>query len=84
MVYNTHTFFFSCGELIVTLEDMANQLLLFILGDVDPATLELSPKEEAIEAELKKRMTGNANLSYWVSASSKFSMSARRAAFVAF
>ena len=80
----THTFFFSCGELTVTLEDMANQLLLPILGDAVPATLELSPKEEAIKVELKKRMTGNAKLSYWVSSSSKFSMSARRAAFVAF
>ena len=84
MVYNTHTVFFSCGELIVTLEDMATQLLLFILGDVDPATLKLSPKEEAIEAELKKRMTGNAKLSYWVSSSSKFSVTTRRVAFVAF
>ena len=43
---------------------MANQLLLPILGDVDPTTIELSPKEEAIEVELKKRMTGNAKLSY--------------------
>ena len=63
---------------------MANQLLLPIVGDADLATLELSPKEEAIEAKLKKRMTGNAKLSYWVSSSSKFSMSARCAAFVAF
>ena len=63
---------------------MANQLLLPILGDVDPATIELSPKEEAIEVELKKRMTGNAKLSYWVSSSSKFSVVAHRAAFVAF
>ena len=80
----THTFFFSCGELTVTLEDMANQLLLPILDDADPVALELSPEEEAIEVELKKRMTGNAKLSYWVSSSSKFSMSARRVAFVAF
>ena len=35
----TYTFFFSCGELTVTLEDVANQLLLPILGDVDLATL---------------------------------------------
>ena len=47
----THTFFFSCGELTVTLEDVANQLLLPILGDTDPATLELSPEEEAVEVE---------------------------------
>ena len=60
----THTFFFSCGKLTVTLEDVANQLLLPILGDVDLAIIELSPEEEAIEVELKKRMTGNAKLSY--------------------
>ena len=60
----THTFFFSYGELTITLEDVANQLLLPILGDDDPATIELSLEEEAIEVELKKRMTGNAKLSY--------------------
>ena len=80
----TYTFFFSYSELIVTLEDVANQLPLPILSDADPAILELSLEEEAIEAKLKKRMTGNAKLSYWVSSSSKFSMSARGAAFVAF
>ena len=80
----THTFFFSCGEVIVTLEDVANQLLLPILGDVDPATLKLSLEEEAVETELKKRMNGNAKLSYWVSSSSKFSKFACRAAFVVF
>jgi len=80
----THTFFFSCGEVTVTLEDVANQLLLPILGDVDPTTLELSLEEEAVEVELKKRMSGNAKLSYWVSSSSKFSVSAYRAAFVVF
>ena len=48
----------------MTLEDVANQLLLPILSDADPAALELSPKEEAIEAELRKRMTENAKLSY--------------------
>ena len=57
---------------------MANQLLLPILRNVDLAALEFSPKEKAIEAELKKRMTGNAKLSYWVSSSSKFPMSAVR------
>ena len=80
----THIFFFSCGELIVTLKDMANQLLLPILSDVDPATIELSPEEEAVEVTLKKRMTGNAKLLYWVSSSSKFSIVARCATFVAF
>ena len=80
----THTFFYSCNEVTVTLEDVANQLLLPILGDIDPATLELSPDEEALEAELKKRMSGNAKLSYWVSSSSKFSIFAHHAAFVVF
>ena len=51
----------------MTLENVANQLLLSILGDVDPDALELSPEEEVVEAELKKRMSGNAKLSYWVS-----------------
>ena len=35
----TQTFFFSYGEVIVTLEDVANPLLLPILGDVDFTTL---------------------------------------------
>ena len=68
----------------MTLEDVANQLLLPILGDVDPTTLELSPEEEAVKAELKRKMSGNAKLSYWVSFSSKFSKSARCVTFVAF
>ena len=80
----THTFFFSCCKLTVTLEDVANQLLLSILSDADPIALEFSPEEKVIEAELKKRMIRNAKLSYWVSFSSKFSMSAHRVAFVAF
>ena len=44
----THTFFFSCGEITVTLKDVANQLLLPILGDVDLGSLELSLEEEAV------------------------------------
>ena len=68
----------------MTLKDVANQLLLPILGDIDPTTLDLSPKEEAMEAELKKRMGKNAKLSYWVSSSSKFFVSAYRAAFFVF
>ena len=70
----THTFFLSCGEITVTLEDVVNLLLLPILGDVDLGTLELSLEEAAVEAELKKMMSGNAKLSYWVSSSSKISV----------
>ena len=80
----THTFFFSCSEITVTLEDMVNQLLLPILGDVDPSSLEFSPEQKAMETKLKKRMSGNAKLSYWVSSSSKFSTAACHAAFIIF
>ena len=68
----------------MTLEDVANHLLLPILGDVDPGALELSLEKEAVEVELKKRISSNAKLSYWVSSSSKFSVTTRRAAFIAF
>ena len=37
----THMFFLSCGVLIVTLEDMAKQLLLLILGDADTSNIKL-------------------------------------------
>ena len=60
----THTFFLSYGEIIVTLEDMDNQLLLPILGDTDPNNIELSTEEEAMETELKKGINGNAKLSH--------------------
>ena len=49
----------------MTLEDVANQLLLPILGDVDPGALELSPEEEEVmKAKLRKGMSGNAKLSH--------------------
>ena len=80
----THTFFFSYSKVTVTLEDVTNQLLLPILGDVNPGALEFSPEEDAVEAELKKRMSGNAKLSYWVSSPAKISDAAHRAAFITF
>lgn len=40
----THTFFLSCSKIIMTLEDVAIQLLLPILGDTDPNDIELSAK----------------------------------------
>ena len=67
----THTFFLSCGEITVTLEDVTNQLLLPILGDVELSNIEFSPNEEAVEVELKKGMSGNAKLSHLVGAFSK-------------
>ena len=68
----------------MTLEDVVNQLLLPILGDANPYALELSLEEEAVEAELKKRMSGNAKLSFWVSSTSKISVTTRRVAFITF
>ena len=58
----THTFFLSCDEITVTLEDVANQLLLPILGDVNLRALELSLEEEVVKVELRKGMSGNAKL----------------------
>ena len=55
-----------------------------ILGDVDPSALELSPKEKAVEAELRKRMSGNAKLSHWVESFSKASIAAHRTVLVTF
>ena len=66
----------------MTLEDAANQLLLPILGDVDHGALELSPEEEAVEAKLRKGMSGNAKLSHWVGSFSKASVVAYHATFV--
>ena len=80
----TYTFFLSCGEITITLEDVANQLLLSILGDVDLGALELSLEEEVVEAELRKGMNGNAKLSHLVGSFSKASVAARRAAFNTF
>ena len=68
----------------MTLEDAANQLLLPILGDVDHGALELSPEEEAMEAKLRKGMSGNAKLSHWVGSFSKGSIAARPVTLVTF
>ena len=61
-----------------------NQLLLPIIGDVDPSNIEVSTKEEAVEAKLKKGMSGNAKLSHWVGVFSKASNVVCYVAFVAF
>jgi len=60
----THTFFLSYGKLTVTLEDVANQLLLSILGDIEPSDIQLFVDEEAMQVELHKGLgDGNAKLS---------------------
>ena len=68
----------------MTLEDVANQLLLPILGDADLSNIELSVEKEAVEAELRKGMSGNAKLSHWFGAFSKASDVVHCAGFVAF
>ena len=68
----------------MTLEDVLNQLLLPILSNVDPSNIELSPKEEAVEAELKKGMSGNVKLLHWVRAFSNTSNIVHRVAFIVF
>ena len=66
------------------LEDMANQLLLPILGDMDSSNIELSTKEEAVESELRKGRSGNTKLSHWVGDFSKASNVVRCTTFIAF
>ena len=80
----THTFFLSCCKITMTLEDVANQLLLPILGGTDPNNIELSTEEEVVEAELKKGVNGNAKLSHWVGACSEASTVVHCAAFITF
>lgn len=68
----------------MTLADVANQLLLPILSDVDLSHMEFSPKEEAMVAELRKGIGSNAKLLHWVRTFSKASDVVCLAAFVVF
>ncbi|KAL0008382.1 hypothetical protein SO802_009884 [Lithocarpus litseifolius] len=51
----TYTLFLSCGEITVTLKDVANQLMLPVLGDIDPFAIQFSIEEEAVEHILWER-----------------------------
>ena len=51
---STHTFFFSWGELIPTLEDIANHWILPVLGEHSFSHIKLSAEEEKIAAALRK------------------------------
>jgi hypothetical protein len=88
-----HTFFFAHGELTVTLEDIENHWQLPILGDQDPAEVELSPEKLRMEAAFANYI-GRKNTSLGTQAA-RFSLwmdhfkreedaSIRRAAFVAY
>jgi len=66
----------------MTLEDVANQLLLPILGDTYPNNIRLFAEEEAMEVELKKGVSGNTKLSHWVGAFLEASTTVCHAVFV--
>ena len=47
-----HTFFFSVGELTITLEDVVNNFLLPVFGDESPFDINLSEKDLVVEDKL--------------------------------
>ena len=47
-----HTFFFSIGELTITLEDVVNNFFLSVLGDENPFDISLSNKDLQVEDKL--------------------------------
>uniref|UniRef100_A0A2N9FRX1 Aminotransferase-like plant mobile domain-containing protein n=1 Tax=Fagus sylvatica TaxID=28930 RepID=A0A2N9FRX1_FAGSY len=78
---STHTFFFSWGELIPTLEDMANHWMLPILGEHSLSNIKLSAEDEETAAALRKQ--SSTRLSGWPSFFVHHKdASVRRAAFV--
>jgi hypothetical protein len=80
---STHTFFFSWGELTITLEDVENHWLLPVLGDMDPFAVKMSEEETLVEQALMARASTRINA--W---SLYFAIGTdpvvRRAAFVAY
>lgn len=64
----------------MTLEDYANKLLLPILGDIDPSSIQLSTNEEDMDAKLHKGIDGG----NWIGVFTKASTAACRAAFIVF
>ena len=53
-----HTFFFSVGELTITLEDMVNNLLLLMFGDKNPFDISLSSEDLEVEDKLFSHFGG--------------------------
>ena len=62
---STHTFFFSWGELIVTLEDIANHWMLPVLAEHSFSGIKLSAEEEEVAAALRRQ--SSTRLSGWPS-----------------
>ena len=53
-----HTFFFSIGELTITLEDVVNNLLLPVFGDENPFDINLSNDDLEVEDKLFSHFNG--------------------------
>ena len=62
---STHTFFFSWGELTLTLEDIANHWMLPVLGEHSFSNIKLSAEEEEVVAALRRQ--SSTRLSGWPS-----------------
>uniref|UniRef100_A0A2N9I6J8 Aminotransferase-like plant mobile domain-containing protein n=1 Tax=Fagus sylvatica TaxID=28930 RepID=A0A2N9I6J8_FAGSY len=80
---STHTFFFSWGELTITLEDVENHWLLPVLGDMDPFAVEMSEEETLVEQALMARASTRIN-AWSVYFAKGIEPAIRRAAFVAY
>ena len=55
-----HTFFFSVGELTITLEDVVNNFLLPVFGDESPFDINLSEEDLMVEDKLFGHFGGRA------------------------
>ena len=53
-----HTFFFSIGELTITLEDVVNNFILPVFGDENPFDISLSSEDLKIEDKLFSHFGG--------------------------
>ena len=54
-----HTFLFSVGELIITLEDVVNNFLLLMFGDENPFDIDLSEEDLGVESKLFSHVGGH-------------------------
>ena len=86
-------FFFSVGELTITLEDVVNNFLLPVFGDENPFNISLSKEDLAVENKLFSHFGGRtaspggkpARMGRWVmTLSREKDKEVRRAGFLAF
>ena len=88
-----HTFFFSIGELTITLEDVVNNFLLPVFGDENPFDIILSEEDLEVENKLFSHFGGRtvspggkpAKMGRWVmTLSREKDKEVRRVGFLAF